>query len=112
MRRNLFVILMALVPAITLDAQEADSVIINVGESSKVIFAIGDKKDIETLKQYDFQAVINDLATKLENRDSTAHEKPAEEYVKPAEETSELRKIETDNGNDDNEDWDDSWERR
>ena len=33
----------------------ADSVVIRVGEGSKVIFAIKDKKDLETLKQYDFR---------------------------------------------------------
>jgi hypothetical protein len=108
MRKYVIVMLMAF-PGLSL-AQAADSVIINVGESSKVIFAIGDKKDLETLKQYDFQAVVNDLASKLESGDSTTHTKPAEEYVKPADETSELRKVETDN--DDGEDWDESWERR
>jgi hypothetical protein len=107
MRKFLFVMLTS--PFFSM-AQAADSVIINVGESSKVIFAIGDKKDLETLKQYDFQAVINDLAAKLENGDTTKLAKPAEEYVKPTEETSELRKVETDNTRD--EDWDDSWERR
>jgi hypothetical protein len=95
--------------AMSLKAQTADSVIINVGESSKVIFAIGDKKDLETLKQYDFQAVVNDLAAKLENGDSTTHEKPAEEYVKAPEPVAETK---IDDDADDDEDWDDSWERR
>jgi hypothetical protein len=94
---------------ISLNAQTADSVIINVGESSKVIFAIGDKKDLETLKQYDFQAVVNDLVSKLQDGDSTAHAKPAEEYVKTPEPVVEAK---DDNDRDDDEDWDQSWDRR
>jgi hypothetical protein len=60
----------------------ADSVIIRVGEGSKVIFAIKDKKDLETLKHYDFQALMSDMITKLENADTTASKKPSLEYLK------------------------------
>ena len=60
----------------------ADSVIIRVGEGSKVIFAIKDKKDLETLKHYDFQALMSDMITKLENADTTASKKPSIEYLK------------------------------
>lgn len=60
----------------------ADSVVIRVGEGSKVIFAIKDKKDLETLKQYDFQALMDDMLAKLENNDTTAMKKPSKEYLK------------------------------
>jgi len=60
----------------------ADSVIIRVGEGSKVIFAIKDKKDLETLKHYDFQALMSDMITKLENEDTTSSKKPSMEYLK------------------------------
>ncbi|MBK5280132.1 MAG: hypothetical protein JJE09_14840 [Bacteroidia bacterium] len=60
----------------------ADSVIIRVGEGSKVIFAIQDKKDLETLKHYDFQALMEDMITKLENKDTTSSKKPSIEYLK------------------------------
>jgi hypothetical protein len=59
-----------------------DSLVIRVGEGSKVIFAIKDKKDLETLKQYDFQALMTDLITKLENKDTTTSKKPSIEYLK------------------------------
>jgi hypothetical protein len=108
MSKSLIVMWMGCMPALPLSAQ-ADSVIINVGESSKVIFAIGDKKDLETLKQYDFQAVVNDLAAKLEAGDSTTLDKPAEAYVKQEETTPEEYKVTTE---DDDEDWDESWEKR
>lgn len=103
MKRCLTIALLGAIPTLTLG--QADSVIINVGEKSKVIFAIGDKKDLETLRQYDFQSVVNDLVTKLENEDSTRHQKPAEEYLR-----SETV-VET-TAEDNDEDWDRSWEQR
>lgn len=60
----------------------ADSVVLRVGEASKVIFAIHDKKDLETLKHYDFQALMNDMITKLENNDSSQLDKSSSQYIK------------------------------
>ena len=59
----------------------ADSVVIKVGESSKVIFAIH-KSDLETLKYYDFQALMDDMIKKLENQDATAVSAPSTSYLK------------------------------
>ncbi len=60
----------------------ADTVVIRVGEASKVIFAIHDKKDLETLKHYDFQALMNDMIAKLENNDSSRLDKSSSQYLK------------------------------
>jgi hypothetical protein len=60
----------------------ADTVVIKVGESSKVTFMIQNQKDLETLKKYDFQAVVNDLIKKLEERDTTANKAAASSYLK------------------------------
>ncbi len=62
-------------------SQGADTVVINIGDSSKVTFEIKNKKDLETLKKYDFQAVVNDLISKLEQRDSSSLTKPASDYL-------------------------------
>jgi hypothetical protein len=59
----------------------ADSVVIKVGESSKVIFAIH-KSDLETLKYYDFQALMDDMIRKLENKDASAVTTPSSNYRK------------------------------
>lgn len=48
----------------------ADSLIINVG-SSRIIFLVKDKKDLEELKQYDLNAILEKLSLKLEEQDST-----------------------------------------
>jgi len=60
----------------------ADSVVIRVGEASRVIFAIHDKKDLETLRHYDFQALMDDMITKLEKKDTTQLTKRSESYLK------------------------------
>jgi hypothetical protein len=109
MKKSLTIVLMAVIPILSL--AQADSVIINVGESSTVIFSIGDRKDLETLKQYDFQSVVNDLVTKLENQDSTKLDKPAETYLKEPEPAVETSRV-GDDDDDDNEEWEESWERR
>ena len=108
MKKCVTIVLFGMLPALAIG--QADSVIINVGESSKVIFAIGDKKDLETLKQYDFQSVVNDLVTKLEKGDSTTLEKPADTYLKKPEPVVETTT--SNDSDDDQENWDDSWEKR
>jgi len=63
-------------------SQNPDSVVIKVGKDSKVIFLIKDKQDLQTLKQYNFQALMDDMVQKLETRDSSAIAKPSKEYLK------------------------------
>ena len=63
-------------------AQVGDSVVIRVGKESKVIFSIKDKADLETLKHYDFQALMDDMVKKLEKRDTSTLAKPSQAYLK------------------------------
>lgn len=111
-------------------AQKTDSVIINVGEKSKVIFAIGDKADLQTLKQYNLQAVVDDLVAKLEQQDSSKLDKTADDYRKTNDDgierngevtidrNSPLYRDNYHDGDDDDDDddrhddWDRSWEER
>jgi hypothetical protein len=72
----------------------ADSVVINVGNGSKITVVIKDKKDLETLKSYNFQSLMNDLIFKIENKDTASAMKPSESYLteterKPVEETQQ-----------------------
>ncbi len=62
--------------------QKADTVVIKVGEASKVIFAIQDKKDLETLKHYNFQSLMDDMIAKLDKRDSTQLTVSSVNYLK------------------------------
>lgn len=92
----------------------ADSVIIRVGEGSKVIFAIQDKADLETLKHYDFQALMSDMITKLEKKDTSQLATPSQAYRK---DTVQNTVAETVSSTDHQEDWDhgrrkrDHWHR-
>src|ERR1051325_5322257 len=63
-------------------AQPVDTVTIKVGEGSKVIFAIKDKKDLETMKKYDFQKLMDDMIYKLQMRDSSQLKKMSSEFLK------------------------------
>lgn len=115
-------LMIAMIAWSPLFAQTTDSVIIKVGDKSKVIFAIGDKADLQTLKQYNFQAVVDDLVSKLEAKDSTALEKPADSYLKTEDNATEQssstdRQSDYDTNRDrgkdrDRDDWDNSWDDR
>ncbi len=72
-----------LLPAISLMAQKkADTVVIKVGEGSKIIFAIQDRKDLETMKKYDFQKLMDNMISKLEVRDSSKLTQTSADFLK------------------------------
>ncbi len=75
--------LIALFAVNALFAQDVtDTVVIKVGDGSKVIFAIKDKKDLETMKKYNFQKLMDDMIYKLEVRDSSRLNKLSSEFLK------------------------------
>jgi hypothetical protein len=116
--KQIFTSILLLSAVVTAFAQKTDSVIIKVGEKSKVIFVIGDKADLQTLKQYNLQAVVDDLAAKLEQQDSSKLEKPADTYLKTEEPVKQEEPVTVERNdrwrNDDNrgEEWDRSWDER
>ncbi len=71
-----------LLATLTSTAQTVDTLVVKVGKESKVIFAIKDKADLETLKHYNFQALMDDMLKKLEERDTSKLQKPSDEYLK------------------------------
>jgi hypothetical protein len=57
---------------ITAKAQEpSDTVIVELAKTSRVIFTIKDRSDLQILKHYDFQQLFEDVLSKLENSDTT-----------------------------------------
>jgi len=110
MKKIYIVVMFCVITVGSLRAQtKVDSVIINVGEKSKVIFAIGDKADLQTLKQYNFQAVVDDLVAKLEQQDSSTLSKPADTYLKTEPSTEETTTSRVERRDDD---WNRTWEQR
>lgn len=50
---------------------EADTVIVPLAETSKIIFTVGDRADLEVLRHYNFQELFNDMIDQLERGDAT-----------------------------------------
>lgn len=70
MRKIWILGILSLYSALTYAQQ--DTVIVELTKSSKVIFTVQDRKDLDVLKHYNFQALFQDIITKLENKDTTA----------------------------------------
>lgn len=63
------------------EAQEksADTVIVPLAESSRIVFTVGDRADLEILRHYNFQELFKDIIDRLEesnktSQDSSQHE--------------------------------------
>lgn len=52
--------------------EKGDTIIVDLAKTSKVIFTIKDRSDLEILKHYDFQQLFQDMLAKLETNDTTA----------------------------------------
>lgn len=92
------VLLSALVYIMTIHvawSQKPDTVVIELAHSSKVVFTIGDKKDLQQLRRYDFQGLFNDILDNLEDND-TLHARNAEDndVDQEDEETTEINNAE------------------
>jgi hypothetical protein len=82
MKRFSLLIFGFLFTSILLAQKKADTVVIKVGQGSKIIFAIQDKNDLETMKKYNFQKLMDDMIYKLEVRDSTKLAKTSTDFLK------------------------------
>ena len=107
--------------------QKADTVIVPLAESSKIIFTVGDPADLEILRHYHFQRLFDDILRRLEEsngitRDSASYATDAredrdipvqrEEDIH-AEEQEHEEDEEDEDWNSDDDDFDDGhkWER-
>lgn len=70
MTKILTVALLLITSATTFAQKGADTVVVNLAKTSRMVFTIKDKSDLEQLKQYDFQAMFDDILAKLEKNDS------------------------------------------
>lgn len=65
-------------------SKPADTIVVKIGNASKMVLTINDRRDLETMKYYNFQALITDLIKRLEEKDTARREKPAVNYLQPA----------------------------
>jgi len=54
------------------DNSVQDTVIVNFGKTSKIVFYVNDKNDLASLEHYDLNAIANDLRVKLQEKDSVS----------------------------------------
>jgi hypothetical protein len=52
--------------------QSSDTVIVELAKTSRVVFTIKDRSDLEILRHYDFQQLFQDVLSKLERNDTSA----------------------------------------
>jgi hypothetical protein len=108
--RTLFILLSTSI-CTGLFAQPADTLVVRVGKESKVIFSIKDKQDLETLKHYNFQALMDDMIKRLETRDTSKLTKPSTTYLKDSTSTASPYVTQPAEKNQDSEDeW--AWTRK
>jgi hypothetical protein len=102
--KNVFTIAIILGVSIATVAQAkpADTVIVELAKTSKVIFTMQDRSDLELLKQYDFQALFNDIMNKLDTVKIVVIDTPKTESVVHTDVVEETWGKE-----DDDDDWDD-----
>jgi hypothetical protein len=82
MKKTVIFLTVLIVATSTFAQDVTDTVVIKVGDGSKVIFAIKDKKDLETMKKYNFQKLMDDMIYKLEVRDSSRLNKLSSEFLR------------------------------
>jgi len=70
--KKTFAIAIALLTSLATGAQgnPADTVVVELAKTSKVIFTMKERSDLELLKKYDFQALFTDILDKLEKKDT------------------------------------------
>ncbi|MEO5602633.1 MAG: hypothetical protein ABIR06_17045 [Cyclobacteriaceae bacterium] len=85
----------------------ADTVIIPLAKTSRIIFTIQDRNDLEVLRHYDFQGLFDDLLQRLAEADTLRKDTTENDIVvhREAEEDWNTERND-DNENDDNDDMD------
>jgi len=59
--------------------KKADTVIVSLAKTSKVVFTIQDRSDLEILRHYNFQDLFNDIFKRLESADTIKIDSVADE---------------------------------
>lgn len=96
-----------------LRAQQPDTVIINLTNTTRVVLTMEDREDISVLKDYDFQQLFDDIIDKLERNDTTFSLKDLTDTIPETEQEESWSNDEynwEDNGDD--EEWDTDWNKK
>lgn len=96
---SIFLLLQATAVSAYAQDQKTDSVIVPLANTSKVIFTMKDRSDLEILKHYDFQELFEDILKRIENGDTTAVGRNSK--VQPTDTLEEEKEEDT---------WDNPWD--
>ena len=106
MKKFLFTLILVTGVTMTKAQQTSDTVIVELAKTSRVIFTIKDKSDLEILKHYDFQQLFQDVLRKLEKSDTSAYAQ------RDSTESDNAIAQETHDNDKDDDDADDEWQDR
>jgi len=70
--KKVFLSIVIAAVATVASAQKQDTVIVELAKTSRVIFTVQDRSDLETLKQFNFDELFDNIIAKLEKNDTTA----------------------------------------
>lgn len=105
--KNILIILIALTGFTSVAQQKPDTVIVDLANSSRVVFTIKDRKDITILRRYDFQAMFTDILNKIDGTNPVNEIAVISEpdSIIEVDEIDEPEIVTWDNNNDDDADW-------
>src|SRR5688572_15130445 len=72
MKKFLFSLIIMACATVAKAQQTSETVVVELAKTSRVIFTIKDRSDLEILKHYDFQQLFQDVLTRLEKNDTTS----------------------------------------
>ena len=108
MKKTWATLILVIVAMAHVQAQKADTVIVSLGNSSKVVFTMQDRSDIEILKYYNFQDLFEDILDRIEASDSNAVQANENEVAREEsreEEEAWRSSDDSDRDDDDEEEW-------
>ena len=108
MKKVLIIAAIALLSITAIAQEKRDTVIVELAKTSRVIFTIQDRKDLEVLKNYNYNELFKNILTKLENNDTTALAQDSTRKEGDSEEVYWTREGDDRNHNDDDDDNDDN----
>lgn len=68
--KKIWLIGLCIISSLSYAQQKQDTVIVELANTSRVIFTVRDRRDVEILKHYDFNQLFADVLSKLEKEDS------------------------------------------
>jgi hypothetical protein len=114
MKNTLIALTLVTVVTFTTQAQEkaADTIIVPLAETSKIIFTIKDRSDIEILRHYNFQALFEEMLNRLEQSDTLAIDSSGRITARQEDEENWNTSRSEDGDDDDNGNAEERWQSR